>query len=189
MVAANSNSHRTSRMKNKICRFLLATIGKMLPLRYHPGGVIANRIRCLFVRGIVNKMGSDCIVEPGAEVHEGCVLGDQTSIGPNCMIGPKCVFKGHNMMGPNVHIYTINHIYNECNHKFKGSTDTMPVTIGEYVWIGYGVIILPGITIGDHVVIGAGSVVTKNIPSGVMAAGNPCVVKKVIDTMYFEGNV
>ena len=85
------------------------------------------------------------------------------------------------MMGPNVHIYTVNHIYDEVNHKFKkGSTAPIPVTIGEYVWLGYGVIILPGVTIGDHVIIGAGSVVTKNIPSGVMAAGNPCVVKTAI---------
>ena len=173
-------------MKIQICKFLLATIGKMLPLRYRPGGVIANRIRCLFVRGIVNKMGSDCIVEPGANVQEGCILGNRTSIGPNCMVGPQCVFKGNNMMGPNVHIYTINHIYDESNHKFSGITDPIPVTIGEYVWLGYGVIVLPGVTIGNHVIIGAGSVVTKDIPNGVMAAGNPCAVKKVIDTKYFE---
>ena len=133
-------------------------------------------------------MGSDCIVESGAEILEGSTFGDCTSIGPHCMIGAKCIFKGHNMMGPNVHIYTTNHIYDEHNHKFNGSTEPIPVTIGEYVWIGYGVIILPGVTIGDHTIIGAGSVVTKDIPSGVMAAGNPCVVKKVIDAKYYEGN-
>lgn len=175
-------------MKIQICKFLLGTIGKILPLRRHPGGGIANRIRCLFVKGIVDKMGANCIVEPGAEVLEGCVLGDRTSIGPHCMVGPKCVFKGHNMMGPNVHIYTTNHIYDEANHKFSGITAPNSVTIGEYVWLGYGVIVLPGVTIGDHVIIGAGSVVTKDIPSGVMAAGNPCVVKKVIDAKYYEEN-
>ncbi len=54
-----------------------------------------------------------------------------------------------------------------------------PVTIGNHVWIGGGVIILPGVTIGDNVVIGAGSVVTKDIPSDSVAYGNPCrVVKK-----------
>ena len=93
------------------------------------------------------------------------------------------------MMGPNVRIYTINHIYDESNHKFNGRTPPRPVTIGEHVWIGYGVIILPGVTIGDHVIIGAGSVVTKDIPSGVMAAGNPCIVKKVIDVKYYEGKI
>lgn len=49
-----------------------------------------------------------------------------------------------------------------------------PVTIGDDVWIGGSVTILPGITIGSNVVIGAGSVVTKDIPSDCVAVGNPC---------------
>lgn len=49
-----------------------------------------------------------------------------------------------------------------------------PVTIGNNVWIGGSVTILPGVTIGDDVTIGAGSVVVKDIPSGVVAVGNPC---------------
>ena len=164
---------------------LARTVGKTLPLRRHPGG-IANKMRCFFTKGIVKEMGRNCIIESGAEIMEGCVFGDFTSIGPNCMIGPDIIFKGHNMMGPNVHIYTVNHLYDEELHTFKGSSAPNPVTIGEFVWLGYGVIILPGVTIGDHTIIGAGSVVTKSIPSGVMAAGNPCAVKKVIDQKYYE---
>jgi maltose O-acetyltransferase len=56
-----------------------------------------------------------------------------------------------------------------------------PVTIGDNVWITTGVIILPGVTIGAGTVIGAGSVVTKDIPSGVFAAGNPCQQIKRIE--------
>lgn len=56
-----------------------------------------------------------------------------------------------------------------------------PVTIGKNVWITTNVTILPGVSIGDNSVIGAGSVVAKDIPSGVFAAGNPCVVIKKID--------
>jgi len=52
--------------------------------------------------------------------------------------------------------------------------------IGDNVWIGGGVIVNPGITIGSNVVIGSGSVVTKDIPSNVVAAGNPCRVIKAI---------
>lgn len=125
-------------------------------------------------------MGRNCIVEKGAEIMEDCILGDSTSIGPNCVIGPGCIFKGHNMMGSNVHIYTTSHYYDNIEHKFSGRTGANSVIIGENVWLGYGVIILPGVIIGDNVIIGAGSVVTKNIPCGVLAAGNPCVVKKLL---------
>lgn len=55
-----------------------------------------------------------------------------------------------------------------------------PVTIGNNVWIGGSVTILPGVTIGDNVTIGAGSVVTRDIPSNSIAVGNPCKVIKII---------
>ena len=55
-----------------------------------------------------------------------------------------------------------------------------PVTIGDNVWIGGNTVINPGVTIGSNVVIGSGSVVTKNIPDGVIAAGNPCKVIRQI---------
>ena len=58
--------------------------------------------------------------------------------------------------------------------------DTARVTIGDNVWIGGNVAILPGVTVGSNVVIGARSVVTKDIPSGVVAAGNPCRVIRPI---------
>lgn len=57
----------------------------------------------------------------------------------------------------------------------------LPVKIGKRCWIGAGAIILPGVTVGDDTVIGAGSVVTKDIPSGVVAVGNPCRVIKTLE--------
>ena len=62
----------------------------------------------------------------------------------------------------------------------QGIETSKPITIGNSVWIGGSVTILPGVTIGDNVTIGAGSVVTKDIPSNVVAAGNPCRVIKEI---------
>ena len=59
-------------------------------------------------------------------------------------------------------------------------TQTAPVIIGNNVWIGGNVNVLPGVTIGDNVVIGAGSVVTKDIPANCVAVGNPCrVIRKI----------
>ena len=57
----------------------------------------------------------------------------------------------------------------------------LPVHIGRNCWLGAGVIVLPGVTIGDNSVIGAGSVVTKDIPSNVVAVGNPCKVLREIN--------
>ena len=57
---------------------------------------------------------------------------------------------------------------------------SFPVKIGNGVWIGSNVVVLPGVTIGDNTVIGAGSVVTKDIPANVVAVGNPCKVLRPI---------
>lgn len=82
-------------------------------------------------------------------------------------------------IGPNVGIYTVSHpIHHEPRNQFF--EQAKPITIGNNVWIGGSVVINPGITIGNNSVIGSGSVVTKNIPSGVIAAGNPCKILRVV---------
>ena len=122
--------------------------------------------------------------------------GNNIYFGNHCEVKMNCTFLDsgritigdHASIAPNVQIYTA---YHPCHArdrfgeaKAHGSfefckTLAAPVTIGNHVWIGGGVIILPGVTIGDNVVIGAGSVVTKDIPSDSVAYGNPCrVVKK-----------
>ena len=80
-------------------------------------------------------------------------------------------------IGPNVSIYTACHSTNPVERNSRKEW-ALPVTIGNNVWIGGSVTILPGVTIGDNVTIGAGSVVVKDIPSNVVAAGNPCRVIK-----------
>lgn len=93
------------------------------------------------------------------------------------------------LIGPNVTISTTGHPVSP-RHRLDGMY-SFPVTIGDNVWIGAGVIILPGVTIGENSVIGAGSVVTKDIPANVVAFGNPCHVHRVIDEhddeYYFRG--
>lgn len=85
----------------------------------------------------------------------------------------------YTMLGPNVTIATAGHpILPELRQ--KGLQYNMPVHIGKNCWVGAGAIIMPGITIGDHVVIGAGSVVTKDIPSNVVAVGNPCRIMREV---------
>ena len=80
-------------------------------------------------------------------------------------------------IGPNVGIYTVNDP-TDARRREKGYEWALPVKIGNKVWIGGGVTILPGVTIGDNTVIAAGSVVTQDVPANVVAAGNPCKVIK-----------
>ena len=60
------------------------------------------------------------------------------------------------------------------------TTTPAPIRIDKNCWLGAGVMVMPGITIGDNTVVGAGSIVTKDLPSGVLAVGNPCRVLRVI---------
>ena len=92
----------------------------------------------------------------------------RVTIGDDCFIGP------------NVSIYTACHSTDPVERNTRREW-AEPVTIGDHVWIGGSVTILPGVTIGSNVTIGAGSVVTRDIPDNVVAVGNPCkVIKNLI---------
>jgi maltose O-acetyltransferase len=84
------------------------------------------------------------------------------------------------MLGPAVHIYTVNHPLDPGARR-AGYEYTAPVRIGSNVWIGGGAIICPDVTIGDNTVVGAGSVVTKSLPANVLAVGNPCRVLRPLE--------
>ncbi len=87
--------------------------------------------------------------------------------GDNVLIGPNCGF------------YTAGHPV-DVKQRNSGLEYAKPITVGNNVWVGGNVVVLPGVTIGDNTIIGAGSVVTKDIPSNVIAVGNPCKVIKSI---------
>ena len=123
-----------------------------------------------------------------------CDYGENISIGSNTFINTNCMFLDNNtinigkngLIAPYVQIYTATHPLKAAERIIEdqnGSrylTSSKPVSIGDNVWIGGNSIIFPGVTIGNNVTIGAGSVVTKDIPSDVLALGNPCeVIRKL----------
>lgn len=94
--------------------------------------------------------------------------GAKVSFGDNVFIAPNCGF------------YTAGHPLNP-EERNKGLEYARPITVGDNVWIGAQVCVLPGVSIGNNCVIGAGSVVTKDIPANSVAVGNPCRVIRKID--------
>jgi maltose O-acetyltransferase len=78
-------------------------------------------------------------------------------------------------IGPNVQLLTATHPLDAGLRRGKWEA-AEPITIGDNVWLGGGVIVLPGVTIGGDAVVGAGSVVTRDVPAGVVAVGNPARV-------------
>jgi len=103
--------------------------------------------------------------------------GEKVFFNFNCVIldVAPVIIGNETMFGPNVQIYTATHPV-DWKERASGLEFAKPVVIGSNVWIGGSAVICPGVTIGDKTIIGAGSVVTKNIPSNVIAAGNPCKV-------------
>lgn len=107
-------------------------------------------------------------------------IGDMVYINFNCNFidDGKITIGDKTMFGAGVTIATVGHPLNPDMREYMY---TAPVTIGKNCWIGANATICPGVTIGDNSVIGAGSVVTKDIPSNVIAVGNPCKVLREIN--------
>lgn len=135
------------------------------------------------LRRLLGKIGENCCVcapfwcdygrniEAGENffVNHDCVIldGGKVTFGDNVFIAPQCGF------------YTAGHPV-DAGRRNAGLEYAWPITVGDNVWIGGGVKVMPGVTIGSNVVIGGGSVVTHDIPDGVVAAGTPCRVLRPI---------
>ncbi|MFF9869848.1 sugar O-acetyltransferase [Streptomyces sp. NPDC013953] len=122
--------------------------------RVEPGGWVMPRFLCEF--GFFIELG------PGTKINFDAVLLDCAPIvlGADVFLGPRC------------QLFTANHPYDPSLRR-ELYESARPITLGDRVWLGGGVTVLPGVSIGADTVVGAGSVVTKSLPSGVLAAGNP----------------
>ena len=137
------------------------------------------------LRCMLAEMGENCYIEPPFHANWG---GKHVHFGKNVyanfnltLVDDTHIYVGdHTMFGPNVTVATAGHpILPELRE--KAYQYNASVRIGRNCWIGAGAVIVPGVTIGDNTVIGAGSVVTKDIPSNVVAVGNPCRVLREIN--------
>ena len=163
--------YRTSHFLYRKEYFFLARLISQLSrfftgIEIHPGARIGEGILIDHGMGVV--IGEATIIGNRVTIYQGVTLG---------ATGNEKQWKRHPTIGDDVVIGS-------------GAKVLGPINIGDNVWIGTGVIVNPGVTIGSNTVIGAGSVVTRDIPSGVVAVGNPCRVLREINeedkTRYFR---
>ncbi|MBQ4559775.1 MAG: sugar O-acetyltransferase [Tyzzerella sp.] len=152
---------------------------------YNATRPLEGKKRTQLLKEMFAEIGEDCYIEPplhanwgGHHVHFGKRVYANFNL---TLVDDSHIYIGdYTMIGPNVTIASAGHPIlpelREKNYQYN-----IPVHIGKNCWLGAGVIVLPGVTIGDNTVIGAGSIVTKDIPSNVVAVGNPCKVLREIN--------
>lgn len=136
------------------------------------------------LKELIPNKGKNLYIQPPFYCDYGynMVVGKNVYFNFNCVVLDVMLVKigSRTLIGPNVQLYTATH---PMNAKERASLleSAKPITIGEDVWIGGNAVVNPGVSIGDRTVIGAGSIVTKDLPSDVFAAGNPCKVIRSIE--------
>lgn len=160
--------------------------GVQLADAYHRASVTDESAARPILVELLGYLGEGAFVKPPLFVDYGehISIGARTFVNYNLValdvaritIGADC------QLGPNVQLLTPTHPVEPGPRRGKWEA-AQPITIGDNVWLGGGVIVLPGVTIGDNTVVGAGSVVTKDLPANVIAVGNPArVLRSIADT-------
>lgn len=152
---------------------------RQLTKRYNNSEPEQYDVRQELLTELLAKLGTGCEIEPPFY----CDYGSNIELGNNVFINFGCVIldcsyvrSGNNVMiGPNVQLLCAYHPV-DATERNSGYELAAPITLGDNVWLGGGVIVCPNVTVGANTVIGAGSVVTRNIEPNVVAAGNPCRV-------------
>lgn len=136
-----------------------ALLGKLLG-RLGEGSWIMPRLQCDY--GYLVSLGDNSFLNYDAILMDCAPI----TIGNDVSIGPR------------TQLLTALHPMTDHELRRQRWETAAPITIGDNVWLGGGVIVCPGVTIGADTVVGAGSVVTRDLPTRVFAAGNPCRVIK-----------
>jgi maltose O-acetyltransferase len=149
----NATSHAERDERDRLLRELLGSVGADVTVR--------SPFRCDY--------GTAISIGAGTFVNYGCVILDcaPVTIGAACQIA-SCV-----------QLLAATHPIDPAPRR-AGWESAEPITVGDNVWLGGGVIVCPGVTIGDDTVVGAGAVVTRDLPAGVVAVGNPARVLREI---------
>lgn len=150
---------------------------------YNAGGA-SRAAREKALEELLGSVGEGVNVRPPFHCDYGSyiTIGDRTFVNFNAVfLDAAAITIGSDVqIGPNVQLLTPAHEL-DAERRRAGWERALPVTIGDNVWLGGGVIVCPGVTIGESTVVGAGAVVTKDLPAGVLAVGNPARVIRRLD--------
>jgi Acetyltransferase (isoleucine patch superfamily) len=142
------------------------------------------------LREWINPDSGRCVVKAPAVIEYGLntTIGEGVFINFGLTILDICpvTIGARSMLGPNCQLLTAGHPVNDVDMRNGAWENGAPITIGEDVWFGGGVIVVGGVTIGDRSVIGAGAVVTRDIPADAIAVGNPARVIRMRDDAHLE---
>lgn len=171
-------------MKRIVCLMLYKFFLVWLPATNNTlaSSKLIRKLRSTVACGCFDHHGKNVNIEKGADFGRGeeIRIGDNSGLGINCSVRGPLDMGVNIMMGPDVTILTSIHDTTRTDIPMnqQGFLPNQKVTIGDDVWIGTRVIILPGVTIGEGVVIGAGAIVTKDVPDYAVVAGVPAKVIK-----------
>ena len=167
-----------SERTRNIWRVVYAATAKLLPQSTYSRS--AKALRSFFAHRICASAGKGLNIERGATFSSHVTIGNASGIGVKCELHGVVHIGDHVMMGPGCIFYSYNHRFSRTDIPMdqQGFTDHEPIVVGNDVWLGRNVIVLPGVEIGDGCVIGAGAVVTKSIPPYSIAGGVPAKVIK-----------
>ncbi|MER6911101.1 sugar O-acetyltransferase [Streptomyces sp. NPDC000594] len=156
---------------------------------YNADGGAAPEDRAAILSELLGSVGEGVIIRPPFLCDYGTYvsIGDRTFMNFNAVLldAAPITIGSDVQIGPNVQLLTPAHEL-DTERRRAGWEKGLPITIGDNVWLGGGVIVCPGVTIGENTVVGAGSVVTKDLPAGVLAVGNPARVIRVLDPASTE---
>jgi len=161
-----------------IGKILYESIGKHMPVSFSRIKIGQKAFRAFCAKQYIKYCGINVNIEKGASFSRLLSISDNSGIGINAKLYGEIVIGKNVMMGPDCVIYTRNHEFSDISIPMneQGFHEAEIVIIGDDVWIGGQVIILPGVKIGNHSVIGAGAVVTKNVPEYAIVGGNPAKI-------------
>lgn len=138
----------------------------------------AKKVRYWMASRFVENCGKNVNFEHGAKFNPELNIGDYSGVGVNCILSGRTYIGSHVMMGPDCIMYSYSHAHDRLDVPMdqQGFEEPTPIHIGDDVWIGARVIVLPGVNIGSHCIIGAGAVVTEDVPDYAIVGGVPAKI-------------